>query len=764
MQTTFLKYVNSAWTTQFTRDDMEQGNWTQEEYSVNMTFPYVSGKVIERGMRVAFRDPATNNLEMFEIRNVTNIEPDHYQQIIGEHIAISELTDEHIDNAEITNKTAAQAVTTVLSGTLWSLGNNTASGSSSCDIGRGSVWQAIIAIQTNWNVYVTPRVTLNSAGSITGRYLDVAPAQGTWRGVRLSIDKNMSDASIVYDDSEVLTAMYGYGGMIDVENETTFNTSEELDFSGVTWSATSSHPAKPLGQKYLEYPEKTALYGRNGRPRYGYYQNSDITDANTLLEKTWEALKATCDPKISITGTTADLYRLGYKDEPLRLHDTVIVEIRQTGETFQKEIIKLDVDLLDPTASRPEIGDYIPNIIYINRDTNEVAETGDTGGRGGGGGGRGQKNSAKYEWDTYSALEKKTDENGSWIEMVVGKYDGNEYIKAGEIGLAINKTGDPGSPYETRAYINADHVNISATTTNYSLAGEMERDANGKLIIKSAGGMYVQRTESGVTSQFGVFDNGNLTAGVVATIVNGVPSTYISGDKIYIGNETATTVINGKCALSDVTAQYIQARIEDLTYLAVNRLSVKAGGSVSWAGNGASITDSIAYDLIKNLKIELSGNTYTLSKVTVGDASWTAVGSFSRAVSSWSVGGGSGKVNVTANPQSQTKSVNISISGSNSITSNGTYTYTAMYENASGDDVSTGATKSVTVNVSTSDRYNEGWNDCRNAMIESQYWWTGYTGTPTVKYDAPTYGAQARDVLYPYQSANHYRYSIPSPK
>ena len=65
MQTTFL---NAAGTVLFVRDDMEQGNWTQEEYSVNATFPYVAGKVIERGQRIAFRDPATNTLEMFEIK------------------------------------------------------------------------------------------------------------------------------------------------------------------------------------------------------------------------------------------------------------------------------------------------------------------------------------------------------------------------------------------------------------------------------------------------------------------------------------------------------------------------------------------------------------------------------------------------------------------------------------------------------------------------------------------------------------------------
>jgi hypothetical protein len=94
MQTTFL---SPAGVVLFARDDMEQGNWTQEEYTVNATFPFVAGKVIERGQRLSFRDPATGSLEMFEVRNVTNIEPEHYQQIIAEHIAVSELSDEHIN-------------------------------------------------------------------------------------------------------------------------------------------------------------------------------------------------------------------------------------------------------------------------------------------------------------------------------------------------------------------------------------------------------------------------------------------------------------------------------------------------------------------------------------------------------------------------------------------------------------------------------------------------------------------------------------------
>jgi len=374
-----IKFYNMAGTLLFARDDMEEGHWTQEEMSVNLTFPFDREKAITRGMRLLFADPATGDLQLFEIRHLTNTEPEHYQQIVAESVAISELSDEHINQQEITNKTPTQALGGILTGTLWSVGNVTATNVSSCNIGRGSVWQAVGTIQTNWNVYITPRVTVSANGNISGRYLDIAPAQGTWRGLRLSVDKNMADAAVTYDDTEILTALYGYGGSVEVSGQ---DEMQELTFEDEVWTATADHPAKPAGQTYIEDPAATALYGRNGRPRFGYYQNGDIKDADVLLEKTWEALKLTREPRISISGTTADLRRLGYNDVPLRLHDTAIIEIPETGEKFQKQIIRLDIDLLDPTANRPEIGDYIPNIIYINRETAERASGGGVGGRG----------------------------------------------------------------------------------------------------------------------------------------------------------------------------------------------------------------------------------------------------------------------------------------------------------------------------------------------------------------------------------------------
>ena len=512
-------FLSSAGDVLFSRNDIEDGHWVQEEMSVNATFSYVSGKVIERGQRIAFRDPATDAIQMFEIRNVQSVEPDHYQQITAEHIAISELSDEHINATEITDKTAQEALTTALTGTLWSVGNNTASGTQSADFSRGSVWQAVGTIEQNWNVYITPRVVIGASG-ITGRYLDIAPAQGTWRGLRLSIQKNVDDPSVIYDDTDVYTALYGYGGSVEKSHTTGDDTTEELTFADQVWTATSSHPAKPLNQTYLEWPAKTTLYGRGNPPRarFGYYQNGSIKDSAVLLQKTWEALQQTCDPKISISGTVTDLYRLGYKDQPLRLHDLAIVEIEDINEVFQKEIIRLDIDLVNPSKNRVEIGDYIPNIIYINRDTDEKA------GGGGGGGGSGKTN-LEEELSKYQTWFDKTD---TLIGMWAGIKDGDGYLKVGQICLAINESD------EILAYINADHVNISATTTIHTLAGSIEYDANGKLIIHEGGGVYVERTNQGTTAQFGVWDRGNLTGGVMVQQINGQTSVQIDGDRVDI--------------------------------------------------------------------------------------------------------------------------------------------------------------------------------------------------------------------------------------
>ena len=562
-------FLNSAGATLFVRDDMESGHWVQQEMNLTADFPFVANKKIERGMRIAFRSPVDDVLQVFEVRIVTNQEPEHYQQITAEHICIAELTDEHINSQQITDQTAVQALTTALTGTLWSVGNNTASGTQSADFSRGSVWDAVNTIQQNWNVYITPRVVISAAGVITGRYLDIAPAEGVWRGVRLSVRKNMLDPAVTYDDEDVYTALYGYGGSVEVPQTSGDDQTEELTFADVVWSSTSSHPAKPSGQTYLEWPEKTALYGRNGRARFGYYQNGSIKDASVLLEKTWESLQQCCEPKVSITGTVVDLYRLGYHDEPIQLHDTAIVEIEETGETFNKQIICCDIDLIDPTGSRVDIGDYIPNIIYINRDTANKASGG-----GGGGGGRGMTKLEDME-SKYETWFEKTDR---LIGMFAGIKDGEDYLKVGEICLAINESDD------ILANIKADHVNISATSTAHMLSGSIAYDAQGRLVLKesSGGGIYTEHTSGGTTTTVGIWDQGNLTGGVMVQQINGQTGTKLT---------LQADVIDIDGLITALASEYIAVAELSVTGTSEFGDSIEVYGNINSSGNIAGSAD-----------------------------------------------------------------------------------------------------------------------------------------------------------------------------
>ena len=484
MQFTFL---DMAGKTLFIRDDAERAIWTQEEMSIDLEFPFVSSKVISTGQRVFFKDPATGSHQIYEVKQAQTNEPDHYQIVQAEHICISELSDEFIDQSEVTDKTAQKALQGVLSGTLWSVGNVAVNPTSSADLSRGSVWQCVLQITDNWNVYIVPNVTLSSSGTIT-RKLDILSTDGVWNGVRLSIDKNMLDPSVIYDDSEVYTALYGFGG---TDPEDTSDEPQETTFADVVWTKTSSHPAKPKGQTYLEDKDATALYGRNGRARFGYYQNNDITDPNILLQKTWETLKQKNHPAISIEGTVADLYRMGYADQPIKLHDIAQVEVLPAGFKDQIQIIRMTTDLLDPSATTLTIGAYIPNIIYIERKTNEDA----TGGRGGGGGNAAEEVNSWQEFRT--SLQVYQDGTGMKIRAVqndIERQDEEIAIQEAHIEVLYNKIelevterqkadGELNVAFESKITQTAREIQLQVTDVQNNLQSQITQNA-GQIEVK----------------------------------------------------------------------------------------------------------------------------------------------------------------------------------------------------------------------------------------------------------------------------------------
>ena len=476
MQFTFL---DMAGKTLFVRDDAERANWTQEEMTLDAEFPRKDDKVISIGQRIMFTDPATGAVQVYEVKQAKTLEPDHYQSVVAECICVSELSDEHIDSKEITEETASTALATVLAGTLWNVGTVAVNPTSSMDVQRGSVWQAVLEIKTQYNVYIEPRVSVSASGAIT-RYLDILSTNGTWNGLRLSIDKNMLSPAVTYDDSEVVTAMYGYGGTTTPTS--TEETEKEINFADVVWSKTSTHPAKPAGQTYLEDPAATAAYGRNGRARFGFYQNTDILDPETLLQKTWETLQTASKPAISIDGTVADLYRMGYADEPIKLHDIALVEVAPAGYRAQLQIIRITTNLLDPTETTVTIGAYIPNIVYLERKSIEQI----TGTRGGGGGSNKSKQSERSEYETQIL------KNNRMIQLRAYQNDLDDLdneVKQQEARITIEHnriTAEVADRREADNILNASiTVQANRITQEVTRASKAEGDLAGRITVEA---------------------------------------------------------------------------------------------------------------------------------------------------------------------------------------------------------------------------------------------------------------------------------------
>ena len=584
MQFTFLDFAGKVL---FVRDDAERAQWTTEELSLDLEFPYLSDKAISIGQRVFFIDPVGKH-QIYEIKQAKTIQPDNYQQITAEHICISELSDCHMNDKEVTNKTCSSALSGILSGTGWAVGTKAVNPTSSADLSRGSVWQAVLQITDNWNVYIEPRVTLAADGTIT-RKLDIISTDGVWNGLRLSVNKNMLDPSVTYDDSEVATALYGYGGTIHPKDGKGEDT--ECLFTDVVWKKTTDHPAKPKGQNYIEDPAATKAYGRNGKARFGFFQNNDITDPNILLQKTWETLQTVNSPAISIEGTVADLYRLGYADQPIALHDIAIVEILPSGFNKQIQIIRMTVDLLDPSATTLTIGAYIPNIIYIQRQTDMDA----TGSRGGGGRNK-SKETERHEFET--AIESINAGTGLRFRAFQNDLDDMD----AELKLQ-----------EARITINHDAIELEVTQRSKA-DGELKTDYTSKITQTATSirsevsnvqkGLQSQITQNADNISLVVKDGAVDRASIVASInTGGGSSVKITADQVDIDGDTVADwlysenlncqqlTVRGETTLDSVDASSID--ISGTSILGdADCDSLDCSGTVS--GNSLSATNGVS--------------------------------------------------------------------------------------------------------------------------------------------------------------------------
>ena len=338
------------------------------------------------------------------------------------------------------------------------------------------------------------------------------------------------------------------------------------------------------------------------------------------------------------------------------------IPLEEFGTTIEERIVSLDYrdKLGQPESVRITLSNKSDD---AKMDLARIIAQEIREGAGPSGRGRGGRGSAK-----------QAKEDHAWFE------DTDKHVAMCAVGII--GTDAQGNPNWTRlSRLQVDENGIYGTVQ--SVQGDM-------VIAESR----IQQTETSITQTVqAIGKDGKITAASICLAINnGSSEASISADRIRLGD--------GKTKLSSTMTVVSGGGVYITQPLMAKNITLTSGSHIRFDGNGTTITESKAASVVNGLRINRDGNTYTLQSITLGDAEWTDVGNFSRAVSTWSWGGGSGKINVTALPQNQTKSVNVSIDGRTTITQNGDYVYTVDYENSDGDDVSTGATKTVTVNVS----------------------------------------------------------------
>lgn len=243
----------------------------------------------------------------------------------------------------------------------------------------------------------------------------------------------------------------------------------------------------------------------------------------------------------------------------------------------------------------------------------------------------------------------------------------------------------------------------------------------------------------------GTNQSGNyIKAAEICTSINeaGEGVATIDANHVYIGNSKSTTIINGKLNASDVTADYLAAKIATIPTL--------SGIVGHFSGNLVSDSSVIApYVYLGTGGAELGGgvsavridgpsnDTYKLQYQTYRGSGWTDAGSFSRATSlsgSWS----GTTYTVTASPQGNTTSTTIVLelsgsaniigakvrSGNTDITSAGAQ----LEEDTTNKKVTcsmTGGSQSTIAQISTQNTWQAGWNT-GNSAGQTTGWTNAY--------------------------------------
>ena len=253
--------------------------------------------------------------------------------------AMGELRNYFITEKRSRDESCYRALEKVLEGTGWDFEtDSTVTGLGTTSYYRISVLEALDKISETWGVEIDSEIEINQNG-ISKRLIKVSKKLGDDTGKRFSFGKDILSITRTVDESEVITALYGFGASLQIENE-----SEDDKESGYTRKIDFSEINN--GKAYVENLTAKNEYGIRGVDgtiyhRFGRVSFDNIEDKVELKRLTEEKLVELSKPTITYETTVADLSVAGYILEGVGKGDTVKIRDKDLNLALEARVLEL---------------------------------------------------------------------------------------------------------------------------------------------------------------------------------------------------------------------------------------------------------------------------------------------------------------------------------------------------------------------------------------------------------------------------------------
>ncbi len=249
----------------------------------------------DKGDRLVWRDPSSG--EWREHVVVRTDEPLGRPAHVYAEWALCELLRDFVEEAQLVQRSASQALSAVLASTRFELG-----GVGVGDARRGTLiyhmnaLAALRRIEEVWGGELEPSVVVRN-GRVAKRVLALPARRGSWRGLRFTYGKNMAGCTRTVMEDEVFTALYGFGkglAILDESGSATGGFTRRLTFGevngGLNWVGDDA-AKEAWGRWDASGTEKVHAFGQ--------VTFADCEEPNELLALTKAALADAVKPKVS---------------------------------------------------------------------------------------------------------------------------------------------------------------------------------------------------------------------------------------------------------------------------------------------------------------------------------------------------------------------------------------------------------------------------------------------------------------------------------